>query len=264
MFQFPVVLVLAIFKSVSLIFPLTLPPFLPRSNHHGWLGIKNQFSPFFPDPNLLIIFFPLILLFFLSCYLSFLSGIFFLCGISFLSFICLDKQWIAIWSSVFCHLISFLSDILFHSLPVIIFLSHSFSSIILFVFFMLFSFFPTPWDNRNGWLGVKHQITYFPLFLFFLICCILFVFFILSLFSRFVFDCPPFLHTEQKLHCLCWSLTLDSAVCFRMPLTQCKQPFAAMDSHLRANVKSMIQENMTKYGLVFAAVTSVQVWFIQF
>ena len=40
-----------------------------------------------------------------------------------------------------------------------------------------------------------------------------------------------------------------------MPLTQCKQPFAAMDSHLRANVKSMIQENMTKYGLVFAAVT---------
>ena len=21
---------------------------------------------------------------------------------------------------------------------------------------------PTPWDNRNGWLGVKYQITYLP------------------------------------------------------------------------------------------------------
>ena len=48
---------------------------------------------------------------------------------------------------------------------------------------MLFSFFSTPWDNRSGWLGVKHQITYFPFLLFFLICCILFVFFILALFS---------------------------------------------------------------------------------
>ena len=23
-------------------------------------------------------------------------------------------------------------------------------------------FIDTPWDNRNGWLGVKHQITYLP------------------------------------------------------------------------------------------------------
>ena len=28
----------------------------------------------------------------------------------------------------------------------------------------------TPWDNRNGWLGVKHQITYFLSCLFFAVC----------------------------------------------------------------------------------------------
>ena len=26
----------------------------------------------------------------------------------------------------------------------------------------LFASFPVRWDNRNGWLGVKHQITYLP------------------------------------------------------------------------------------------------------
>ncbi|KAK7462004.1 hypothetical protein BaRGS_00038586 [Batillaria attramentaria] len=34
-----------------------------------------------------------------------------------------------------------------------------------------------------------------------------------------------------------------------MPLTQCKQQFAAMDSNLRTSVKGMMQEHMTKYGL---------------
>ena len=37
-----------------------------------------------------------------------------------------------------------------------------------------------------------------------------------------------------------------------MPLTQCKQQFASMDSNLRNSVKAMIQEHMTKYGLVLS------------
>ncbi|XP_033747411.1 cell division control protein 45 homolog isoform X3 [Pecten maximus] len=35
-----------------------------------------------------------------------------------------------------------------------------------------------------------------------------------------------------------------------IPLTQCKQKYAAMDSSMRNNVKTLIQEHMTKYGLV--------------
>lgn len=35
-----------------------------------------------------------------------------------------------------------------------------------------------------------------------------------------------------------------------LPLTQCKQKFASMDSSLKINIRTMIQENMNKYGLV--------------
>lgn len=35
-----------------------------------------------------------------------------------------------------------------------------------------------------------------------------------------------------------------------LPLTQCKQKFASMDSSLKTNIRTMIQENMNKYGLV--------------
>ncbi|KAL5017064.1 hypothetical protein ScPMuIL_006653 [Solemya velum] len=35
-----------------------------------------------------------------------------------------------------------------------------------------------------------------------------------------------------------------------MPLSQCKQKYTAMDSSLRGNIKTMMQEHMTKYGLV--------------
>ena len=32
-------------------------------------------------------------------------------------------------------------------------------------FLVFFKYFYTPWDNRNGWLGVKREITYLLLFL---------------------------------------------------------------------------------------------------
>lgn len=35
-----------------------------------------------------------------------------------------------------------------------------------------------------------------------------------------------------------------------LPLTQCKQKFASMDSSLKTNMRAMIQENMNKYGLI--------------
>jgi len=34
----------------------------------------------------------------------------------------------------------------------------------------------------------------------------------------------------------------------RLPLTQCKQKYASMDSGFKTNIKAMICENMNKYG----------------
>ena len=47
--------------------------------------------------------------------------------------------------------------------------------LVLVLLVLLLLFFLTPWDNRNGWLGVKHQITYLLALLLCCCCCCLFV-----------------------------------------------------------------------------------------
>ncbi|CAG2187763.1 CDC45 [Mytilus edulis] len=46
---------------------------------------------------------------------------------------------------------------------------------------------------------------------------------------------------------ICHSVNLASEM--GMPLSQCKQKFSSMESTLRHNIKQMIQDHMTKYGL---------------